>query len=137
MFKFLLEHVTEEDISKYNTLKWDTKLDLGLYYSIDTLPLVGLISLFKIAVIKLKEGNKENALVVLSCLKKIFKNPRLTKEKIWDYFGSLKSGDLSFDKYAADNVPLINACKLAYEKYKDIESPFATNDFPFFKNNSY
>ena len=137
MFRFLLEHVTEEDISKYNILKWEAKLDPKVYYILTQLSLVELITLFKIAVIKLNEGNKENALVVLSCFKKIFKDPKLTKEKIWDYFKSLKSGGSSFDKNAAANVPLINACKLAYEKYKDIESSFANDDFPFFQSNSY
>lgn len=131
MFKFLLENITEEDILKYNTLQWDMKLDPGLYYSLDVNTLVELIALFKIAVIKFKEGNKENALVVLGCLEKIFRNPRLTKEKLWDYFRSLKSGDPNFDKNAAANVPLINACKLAYEKYKDVPSKFATEAFSF------
>jgi hypothetical protein len=91
---------------------------------------VELITLFKIAEIKLEEGNK-NAETVQNCLKNIFSDPKLTKEKIWDYFKSLKSGGSSFDKNAAANVPLINACKLAYEKYKDVPSKFATEAFSF------
>ena len=136
MFRFLLEHVTEEDISKYNILKWEAKLDPKVYYILTQLSLVELITLFKIAEIKLEEGNK-NAETVQNCLKNIFSDQKLTKKKIRDYFGSHKSGGSSFDKNAAANVPLINACKLAYEKYKDIESSFANDDFPFFQSNSY
>ncbi len=130
MFRFLLELVTEEDISKYNILKWEAKLDPKVYYILTQLSLVELITLFKIAEIKLEEGNK-NAETVQNCLKNIFSDPKLTKEKIWDYFKSLKSGGSSFDKNAAANVPLINACKLAYEKYKDVPSKFATEAFSF------
>ena len=138
LFKFLIEHVTEEDVSNGDgMLGWNMEhMDEGVIYCLDTFSLVDLVKCYKIAEIKLEEGNK-NAETVQNCLKNIFSDPKLTKEKIWDYFGSLKSGDLSFDKYAADNVLLINACKLAYEKYNDIESPSANDDFPFFQSNSY